>query len=131
MKKLFATALFAGVLLSGCDELGDEYVSERVIGITVASVEPATNEMTVLIGEGAIAPRYICKEGGGDWTLWYDAIDGFDTQYAEGWEYELRIYERVLANPPADAGDRVYALKEILEKTEKDSEGIPAFFLAP
>jgi heat shock protein HslJ len=50
-----------------------------------------------------------------DWTFYYDRIDGFDAQ--EGYEYELRIMEEKVKDPPADASSIRWTLLEVLNKT--------------
>ena len=50
-----------------------------------------------------------------DWTMYYDRIEGFD--YEPGYEYELRIVEEEVENPPADASSIRWTLVEVVSKT--------------
>jgi heat shock protein HslJ len=50
-----------------------------------------------------------------DWTYFYDQIQGFE--YEPGFEYELRIMEERIANPPADASSLRWTLVELVAKT--------------
>jgi heat shock protein HslJ len=50
-----------------------------------------------------------------DWTMYYDQIQGFD--YEPGYEYELRIVEEEVENPPADASSIRWTLVEVVSKT--------------
>ena len=49
-----------------------------------------------------------------DWTMYYDRIVGFD--YEPGYEYELRIVEEEVENPPADASSIRWTLLEVVSK---------------
>ncbi|WP_420629039.1 META domain-containing protein [Candidatus Leptofilum sp.] len=51
----------------------------------------------------------------GEWTLFYDQIVGFE--YEPGFEYELRVTETEIENPPADGSSIEVALVEIVSKT--------------
>jgi heat shock protein HslJ len=55
-----------------------------------------------------------------DWTMFYDQIQGFD--YEPGYEYELRVQEEKLENPPADASSVRWVLVEVVSK-ERSLEG--------
>ncbi len=50
-----------------------------------------------------------------DWTLHYGAIEGFDFQ--PGYEYQLKVWKRENADPPADAASWTYVMVEELNKT--------------
>lgn len=50
-----------------------------------------------------------------DWTYFYDQIQGFE--YEPGFEYELRIMEERVENPPADASSLRWTLLEVVAKT--------------
>jgi heat shock protein HslJ len=50
----------------------------------------------------------------GEWSYFYDQIDGFD--YEEGFEYQLRVEVHKVDNPPADASSVKYILKEVISK---------------
>lgn len=51
-----------------------------------------------------------------DWRFWYGEIEGFE--YEEGYAYELRVVEKEIDNPPADAPGIVLELVEVLLKVE-------------
>lgn len=51
----------------------------------------------------------------GDYELFYDHIDGFE--FEPGYEYELRVRQDKVANPPADASDSTWTLIEVVNKT--------------
>lgn len=50
-----------------------------------------------------------------DWTLYYDQIEGFE--YEPGYDYELRIQEEKVENPPADASSIRWILVDVMNKT--------------
>ncbi len=50
-----------------------------------------------------------------DWTLFYDQIEGFE--FEPGFEYELRVTETEIENPPADASSLQVTLVEVVSKT--------------
>lgn len=49
------------------------------------------------------------------YRLHYDPIEGFD--YEEGYEYELRVREETVENPPADASAVRWVLIEVVSQT--------------
>lgn len=49
------------------------------------------------------------------WTLFYDQIIGF--AYEPGYEYELRVSESEIDNPPADASSLELTLVDVVSKT--------------
>jgi len=51
-----------------------------------------------------------------DWRFWYGEIAGFD--YEEGYAYEIRVVERTVENPPADAAAVRLELVEVILKVE-------------
>jgi heat shock protein HslJ len=80
-------------------------------------------EKTVYVGPVkvdcvGVAPQtcMLVKESPNDkWGLYYDQIEGFD--YEPGYEYELRIVEEKVDNPPADASSIRWVLVEVVSKT--------------
>ncbi|MEZ4591609.1 MAG: META domain-containing protein [Chloroflexota bacterium] len=50
-----------------------------------------------------------------EWTLFYGQIIGFE--YEPGFEYELRVTETEVANPPADASSLEVTLVEVVSQT--------------
>ena len=51
-----------------------------------------------------------------DWNFLYDSIDGFDSQYEEGFIYRIKVRREFISNPPADASSYIYSLIEIISK---------------
>ena len=51
-----------------------------------------------------------------EYTLFYNQIQGFDFQ--QGFEYELRIQEETVENPPAGGSSIRWILVEEVSKTE-------------
>jgi heat shock protein HslJ len=51
----------------------------------------------------------------GEYTLFYDQIEGFD--YQEGYEYEIQVLVEAVPNPPADASALKYTLVEVVSQT--------------
>lgn len=67
---------------------------------------------------------YLIKINGSDqWEYYYDEIIGLD--YEAGYEYQIRVREDMINNPPADASSIQYTLIEIISKEMKASEGLP------
>jgi heat shock protein HslJ len=58
----------------------------------------------------------------GEYTLFYDQIDGFDFQ--EGYEYEIQVLVEPVANPPADASALKYTLVEVVSQTPVTAEEV-------
>ena len=80
-------------------------------------------EKTIYVGPRqvdcvGVAPQkclLVKEKPGDDWTMHYDQIQGFD--YEPGYEYELRIVEEKIENPPADASSIRWTLVEVVSKT--------------
>jgi heat shock protein HslJ len=112
---LIAVPICASLVLAGC----------RAV--------PAAIEKTVYVGpylvdcEGAGPQKcLLVKENPEDeYSLFYDQIEGFD--YEEGYEYELRVSEETLQDPPADASAIRWTLIEVVSKTTVGAplEGTP------
>jgi heat shock protein HslJ len=93
--------------------------------VVVAACGPVGGpaEKTVYVGPSqvdcvGVAPQkclLIKEKPGDDWTLYYDQIEGFD--YEPGYEYELRIVEEEIEDPPADASSIRWTLVEVVSKT--------------
>jgi heat shock protein HslJ len=112
--------------------------------VVVAACGPVggSAEKTIYVGPRqvdcvGVAPQkcLLVKENLDDeWTMYYDQIEGFD--YEPGYEYELRITEEEIENPPADASSIRWTLVEVVSKTRSlegtvwvlesylDSEGV-------
>jgi len=93
--------------------------------VIVAACGPVggTAEKTIYVGQRqvdcvGVAPQkclLVKEKPGDDWTMYYDQIQGFD--YEPGYEYELRIVEEEVENPPADASSIRWTLVEVVSKT--------------
>jgi len=93
--------------------------------MVVAACGPfgGSGEMTVYVGPYqvdcvGVAPQkclLVKEKPGDDWTMHYDPIQGFD--YEPGYDYELRILEEKVENPPADASSLRWTLVEVVSKT--------------
>jgi len=67
----------------------------------------------------AVVPQkcYLIKETQyEDWRFWYGEIEGFD--FEEGYAYEIRVVERKIEDPPADAPAVFLELEEVILKVE-------------
>jgi heat shock protein HslJ len=116
--------LIVGVLtLAACDTLG---------GTSSDSDTPEGTEKTVYVGpemvecEGA-GPQQclLIKENPEDeYTLWYQPIAGFN--YEPGYEYELRVAETTVENPPADGSSIQWTLVEEVSKTPVSADATQA-----
>jgi hypothetical protein len=51
-----------------------------------------------------------------DWSLFYDAIEGFDDLFEAGYIYNIRVIKIKVENPPADGSSIRYVLNEIINK---------------
>ncbi len=71
-----------------------------------------------------------------NWEYFYDAIEGFD-DYERGNIYHLKVTQKIVENPMADASSMVYQLKELVSKERISTdttftlflkqEGVPAY----
>jgi hypothetical protein len=48
------------------------------------------------------------------WQNFYEEIEGF--QYEAGFEYEIQVEVRKIANPPADGSSLKYVLRRVISK---------------
>jgi len=65
-----------------------------------------------------VAPQkclLVRQDPGDEWSMYYDQIQGFE--YEPGFQYELRITEEKVENPPADASSIRWTLQEVVSKT--------------
>jgi heat shock protein HslJ len=111
-KKMTIISLFligASLVLVACGATSEE--------------QPDAGEKTIYVGpqlvdcEG-VAPQkcmLVKEDPQAEYTLFYDPIEGFD--YEEGYEYELRIKEETVENPPVDGSSLKWTLVEEVSKT--------------
>ena len=90
-----------------------------------ASAESLDGEETTLyvgptqvdcVGVGPMTCMLVKTEPDGEYTFFYDQIEGFD--YVPGYEYELLVNVEEVANPPADSSSLKYTLIEVVSATE-------------
>ncbi len=85
--------------------------------------EPETVEKTIYVGPElvdcvGVAPQQcmqVKEDPLGEYTLFYDQIEGFN--HEEGYEYELIVREENIANPPQDSSSIKWVLVEEVSKT--------------
>lgn len=100
--------------------------------VSVESKEPVpiaedVIEKTIYVGPElvdctGVAPQkciLVKEDPDGEYTLFYDQIEGFN--FEEGYEYELVIREEQVENPPADASSIKWSLIEEVSKTPVES----------
>lgn len=88
-----------------------------------AEADMPVEEKTLFVGAErvectGVGPQecYLVKETpDGEWTYFYDEINGFE--WEAGFEYELRVAVTTIADPPADASSLSYDLVEVVSKT--------------
>jgi len=86
--------------------------------------EPSPTEKTVFVGpvmvdcegEGPQKCMLVKEYFDDPYMLFYNQIEGFE--YQEGFDYELRIQEQVVENPPAGGSSIRWILLEQISKTE-------------
>lgn len=112
-KFLIPILLICIFLVSGCLDDAPKDVVEEIS----MSISSETGVMYPLFGgkEHPIECMLAMSEDyPGEWIhLGFNSIEGFT--YERGHEYELRVIRTILANPPMDASDRTYSLKDIIE----------------
>lgn len=104
IRLIAAVTLFASAL--GCaDPLGPK---EEVLTLDVASA--------LVPCQGAFPQECfrVRQQPDTNWTLFYDAIQGFD--YEHGFEYTITVVRSSVRNPPADGSSFAYRLLSILRK---------------
>lgn len=113
MNKLITTfLLICTCLVSGCiDDGNPKDVTEEIC----MSVSSETGVMyPPFYEEGVECMLIMSEDNPGVWEqLGFGEIEGFT--YERGHEYYLRVVRTILANPPMDASNRTYSLKDIIE----------------
>ncbi len=112
MKRLIVPFLFiCTCLVSGCIDDNSKDVTEEIYMF----VSSETGVMYPPFFEGGVECMLVMSEDNPNvWEhLGFDEIEGFI--YERGHEYYLRVMRTILANPPMDASNRTYSLKEIIE----------------
>ena len=113
MNKFFIPLLLICIcLVSGCiDDDNPKDVTEEIC----ISVSSETGVMyPPFYEEGVECMLVMSEDNPGVWEhLGFGEIEGFT--YERGHEYYLRVIRTILANPPMDASNRIYSLKDIIE----------------
>ena len=113
MNKFFIPLLLiCTYLVSGCiDDDNPKDVTEEIC----ISVSSETGVMyPPFYEEGVECMLVMSEDNPGVWEhLGFGEIEGFT--YERGHEYYLRVIRTILANPPMDASNRIYSLKDIIE----------------
>ena len=113
MNKFFIPILLiCTCLVSSC--LDDDAPKDIVEEICI-SVSSETGVMyPPFYEEGVECMLVMSEDNPGVWEhLGFGEIEGFT--YERGHEYYLRVIRTILANPPMDASNRIYSLKDIIE----------------
>lgn len=92
-----------------------------------ASTPPKTSIKTLYVrdvladceGESPRKCMQVRETPEGEWTFFYDSIEGFD--YEETYQYELRVEVKPVADPPADGSSLRYRLVQVVSKTKVPS----------
>lgn len=121
--RLLLALLLAAMVVAGCTAApGGEPGATATATPEVITLYVAAETVEC---EG-VAPQTCLRvrtDPNGEWTLFYDTIEGFN--YEPGYAYELRVHKTQVENPPADASAVKYELLEMVSKTaatETDSE---------
>jgi heat shock protein HslJ len=103
---VLAVLAVTAVVVAGCAPLQAGPTEKTVyVGPTLVDCEGVAPQQCMLVKESLE----------GDWTLYYDQIEGF--VHEEGFDYRLRISEEEVQNPPADASSIRWVLVEVLDKS--------------
>lgn len=100
-----ALLVVAATVLAACAPLGAGPVEKTVY------VGPYLEDCVGIAPQKCMLVKEDLK---GDWTLFYDSIEGFD--YEEGFEYELLVREEKIQNPPADASSIRWTLVKVVSQ---------------
>jgi heat shock protein HslJ len=107
-KRVVAVTLFAlaSLAVAGCGPLGGGPAGKTIY------VAPYQVDCVGVAPQKCLLVKERPED---DWTYHYDQIEGFD--YEPGYDYELRIQEDNVENPPADASSIRWTLIEVVSKT--------------
>jgi heat shock protein HslJ len=112
---LIAVPICASLVLAGCSAVPAPVEKTVYVGPFLADCEGVGPQKCLLVKEN---PE-------DEYSLFYGQIVGFD--YEEGYEYELRVREETVQDPPADAPAIKWTLIEVVSKTQVGAplEGTP------
>lgn len=102
---LIAVPICASFILAGCRAVPAAIDKTVYVGPFLVDCEGAGPQKCLLVKENP----------DDEYSLFYDQIEGFD--YEEGYEYELRVREDTVVEPPADASTIRWTLIEVVSKT--------------
>ncbi|MCA9949427.1 MAG: META domain-containing protein [Anaerolineales bacterium] len=141
MKKNISLLMFimliASVLLAACADLQPEVSESSTEDDTTTSGSesmPAETAVADNVVTWYIGPNMVDCEGEGpqkcllvkenpedDYLYFYSNIEGFE--YEEGYEYEIRVLQEPVENPPAGGSSIKYTLVEVVDKQPATAEG--------
>lgn len=115
------TLLGCAAALAACnDKPADEPAGSEIRRYTIAShriyVPDAISDMPVLC-------LLVKPEAETNWQTFSDRIEGFT--YVPGTEYDVELEIIPIAEPPADASDRIFRLHRVLQQEVKVSADLP------
>jgi heat shock protein HslJ len=112
---LIAVLTCASLVLAGCSPVPAAIEKSVYVGPFLVDCEGVGPQKCLLVKENP----------DDEYSLFYDQIEGFD--YEEGYEYELRVREETVQDPPADASAIKWTLIEVVSKTPVGAplEGTP------
>jgi heat shock protein HslJ len=99
---------------SNVENSGSERQEELIRTMYIAS------EKQPCVGVGEQMCMLVRYEDEGEWKFFYNGIDGF--VFVPGFEYELRVQEIPVADPPADGSSIAYQLVEMVGKVPAVTE---------
>ncbi len=102
---LIATLICASLVLAGCRTVPTAIEKTVYVGPIVVDCE----------GDGPQKCLLVKENPDDEYTLFYEQIEGFE--YEEGYEYELRVREETVEDPPADVSAIKWTLIEVVSKT--------------
>jgi heat shock protein HslJ len=105
-KRVLSVTLVAvvAILLAACSPFGGAATKTVYVGPYQADCEGVAPQKCLLVKE----------DPADDWSFYYGQIEGLD--YEAGYEYELRISEEKVNNPPPDAPAIRWTLIEVVSK---------------
>ena len=128
--------LVCALLLSACVAVGP--ASDAAGDATIPAANqtiPVTEEITLFVGPErvgctGVAPQQCLQvkrstEGEeADYELFYESIDGF--VFVPGYNYELRVQQTTVDNPPADGSSLAYTLLDVVSRSPAyEGEALP------
>ena len=122
-KWMLSLLLLSTLLLGACvavDPAGDSMTDS---GENQTVPDQQGEEITLFVGPErvdcvGVAPQeclQVKRGADAEYELFYDSIDGFT--FVPGYNYELRVLQTPVENPPADASSLAYTLLDIVSQT--------------